>query len=208
MMCIGIFKSPAGFAPQTGRLRFRLPLWAACLFLVFIVCACDQVVSDEARRRFQNRTGSITLTVFPVQVITGSRVTHDQELAGRVSDFINAAYPADSRTAATPIQKPAFYGVAETRRIRLSARYLSQAIQGMDLNTGYAFMAEIVCNPDETRVLGVYWFLADRFGRIAGARMANAHHREFQRINPKNRNEALPVLIEMIREGWMEANQR
>lgn len=207
MMCTGIFKPLPGFSPLGGWLRSRLPLGAACLLLIFTVSACDQVVSDEARRRFQNRTDPFTLTVFPVQVITGSRVTHDKELARRVSDFINAAYPADSRTAARPIQKPAFYGVAETRRIRLSARYLSRAIQGMDLNTDYAFMAEIVCNPDETRVLGVYWFLADRFGRIAGARMANAHHREFQRINPKDRNEALPVLIEMIREGWMAANQ-
>ncbi|MBS3759682.1 MAG: hypothetical protein KGY61_13585 [Desulfobacterales bacterium] len=175
------------------------------VFLIFLVAAagCDRVVSDEARRRFEARTGPFSATVFPIHVIAGSRMAHDTELAERLAEFLRASHLADPTLATEEIKMPAYYATTETKRIRLNARHFKRALDQIDLATDYAFMAEIVCSPDKTRVLGVYFYLADRFGRIASARMANSHHREFQKIHPKNRRDGFRVLKEMIREGWL-----
>ena len=175
----------------------------ACLFvLLFMAIGCDQVVSDEAHRRFESRTGPFAVTVFPVHIIAGNQLSHDQDLARRLAEFLSAGHLAEPIVASERINMPAYYAVTETKRIRLAARHFQRAIDHMDLSTDYAFMAEIVFNAEESRVLGVYFFLADRFGRIASARMANSHHSEFQKIQPKDRNDGFRVLIEMIREGW------
>ncbi len=185
------------------RQKYRSIVFTA--FLIFLVAAagCDRVVSDEARRRFETRTGPFSVTVFPIHVIAGNQVDHDTELAEWLVEFLRASHLADPIIAAEEIKMPAYYATTETKRIRLNARYYKRVLDQIDLATDYAFMAEIVCNPDKTRVLGVYFYLADRFGRIASARMANSHHREFQKIHPKNRTDGFRVLKGMIREGWL-----
>jgi len=183
--------------------NFRLG-FAGLFILLSIVTGCDQVVSDEARRRFEQRTGSFTVTIFPIHVISGNQLSHDQALARRLAEFLSTSHLAEPIVASEPINIPAYYRVAETKRIRLAARHFQRTIDQVDLTTDYALMAEIVSNPDKTRVLGVYFFLADRFGRIASARMANSHHSEFQKIQPKNPSDGFRVLTEMIREGWLK----
>ena len=123
-------------------------------------------------------------------------------MAGRLGRFLKSRHLAEPTLSEKAIEMPAYYGAAETKRIRLSIRHLQRAVRHMDLTTDYALLAEIVFNPERTKVLGVYFYLADRFANIASARMANAHHQEFQKIQPKTKDEAFRVLKEMIREGW------
>ena len=123
-------------------------------------------------------------------------------MAGRLGRFLKSSHLAEPVLSETAVEMPAYYGAAETKRIRLSIRHLQRAVRHMDLTTDYALLAEIVFNPERTKVLGVYFYLADRFANIASARMANAHHRQFQKIQPKSKDEAFRVLKEMIREGW------
>ena len=176
----------------------------ACLFvLLFMAVGCDQVVSDAARRQFESRNSPFAVTVFPFHIIAGNQLSHDQDLARRLAEFLNSSHLAEPITASEQINMPAYYAVTETKRIRLAARHFQRALDHMDISTDYAFMAEIVFNPEESRILGVYFFLADRFGRIASARLANSHHSEFQKIQPKDRNDGFRVLVEMIREGWL-----
>ncbi|MDZ7830256.1 MAG: hypothetical protein U5L07_00735 [Desulfobacterales bacterium] len=161
------------------------------------------MVSEDARERFENRNNPFSVTIFPIHIIAGSELEHDAALARRLSEFLKSKQLAEPKVSETRIDRPAYYGVAETKRIRLAARHFQRTIDQVDLTTDYALMAEIVSNPQKTRVLGVYFFLADRFGRIASARMANSHHSEFQKIQPKNRSDGFRVLTEMIREGWL-----
>lgn len=172
---------------------------AACL-----LSGCDTPVSEKARRRFENRRGPFSVSVFPVLVTAGNQTSRSRELARRLSLFLQSRHLAEPTISRKAIEMPAYYGAAETKRIRLSIRHLQQAVRRIDLATDYALMAEIVFNPEKTKVLGVYFYLADRFANIASARMANAHHREFQKIQPKSKDEAFRVLKEMIREGWMK----
>lgn len=185
------------------RRKSRPLVFTALLIFLTAVAGCDPVVSDAARRRFEARSGPFAVTVFPIHVISGSQMDHDAELARRLSEFLQSSHLADPIVYAEKIKMPPYYRVTETKRIRLIARHFQRAVDQIDLTTEYAFMAEIVCNPDETKVLGVYFYLADRFGRIASARMANPHHREFQQIHPKDRTDAFRVLTDMIREGWL-----
>lgn len=190
---------------ETGKLARLLLTCLAVLLLLFIV-GCDQVVSEEARQRFQSRSGAFVVTVYPIHVVTGDHVVHDKELARRLAVFLRFSHLADPEIASKPVDKPAYRSASETERIRLNARHLERAVKRTDLGTDYALMAEIVCNREETRVLGVYFYLADRFGRIASARMANKHHRQFQQIQPRDRDGGFLVLTEMIREGWISEN--
>ncbi len=183
-------------------LRWVFGLCLAVL-LPLLAAGCDQVVSEEARDRFQSRSGAFSVTVFPVHVVTGHQVAHDKELARRLAVFLRSSHLAKPRIASQSIAMPAYRSASETERIRLNARHLERAVKRVDLGTDYAFMAEIVCNRGETRVFGVYFYLADRFGRIASARMANKHHRQFQQIRPRSRDDGFRVLCEMIREGWI-----
>jgi hypothetical protein len=173
------------------------------LVFLSIVTGCEQVVSEDARERFKNRTGPFPVTIFPVHVVSGSAIEHDAKLARRLAEFLKSGHLAEPIVSEERIEMPAYYGVTETKRIRLAARHFQRTIDHIDLTTDYALMAEIVGNPEQTRVLGVYFFLADRFGRIASARMANSHHKEFQKVSPKNRSDGFRVLTEMIREGWL-----
>jgi len=179
------------------------PAFAVLLIFLSILTGCEQVVSEDARERFENRNGPFSVTVFPIHIIAGSELDHDAALARRLADFLRSSHLAEPIVSDARIDMPAYYGVTETKRIRLAARHLQRTIDPIDLTTDYALMVEIVSNPEETRVLGVYFFLADRFGRIASARMANSHHQEFQKVNPKNRSDGFRVLTEMIREGWL-----
>jgi len=197
-MCTGIYN------PDFQGNRNVLSVLTLLMLFLLAAAGCDRVVSEQAQSRFRARSGPFSVTVFPVQVTTGSQVDHDKALAKRFSEFLRSSQLAVPRLSSRSIKKPPFFSISETKRIRLNARYLIRTVDAMDLDTDYAFMAEIVCNPNETRVLGVYFFLSDRFGRIASARMANTHHREFRRIHPENRNDGFRVLREMIREGWIQ----
>ena len=172
-------------------------LAAACLF-----SGCDGPVSEKASRRFENRTGPFSVTLFPILVTVGHQSFQSRDLAGRLGRFLKSRDLAEPTVSQKSIEMPAYYGAAETKRIRLSIQHLQRLVRHMDLSTDYALMAEIVFNPEKTKVLGVYFYLADRFANIASARMANAHHRQFQKIQPKTEDEAFRVLKEMIREGW------
>jgi len=193
--------------PHTGGKNsflaaFRLG-FAILLIFLSIVAGCEQVVSEDARERFENRNGPFSVTVFPIHVVSGNVLEHDAALAQRLVEFLRSSHLAEPIASDERIEMPAYYTVTETKRIRLAARHLQRTIDPIDLSTDYALMAEIVSNPEQTRVLGVYFFLSDRFGRIASARMANSHHQEFQKVNPKNRSDGFRVLTEMIREGWL-----
>jgi hypothetical protein len=166
---------------------------------------CDPVISDAAKKRFQNRTGPFSVTVFPVNITSGARVRHDAEMAERLADFLRHQHLAKPVISSRNIDMPAYYGFSDTKRIRLSVRHLREVIRETDLSTGYVLMTEIVLNRQETRVVGVYFYLSDRFGRIASARMADSHHLDFQRIKPQSRNDAFRVLKAMIRETWQPA---
>ena len=199
MMSIATCKIPSA----VRRICCFLGLFAAACLL----CGCDAPVSEKARRRFENRSGSFSVTIFPVLVTAGNQTSRSRELARRLSLFLQSRQLAEPRISKKAIEMPAYYGAAETKRIRLSIRHLQQAVRHIDLTTDYALMAEIVFNPEKTKVLGVYFYLADRFARIASARMANAHHREFRKIQPRTEDEAFSVLKEMIREGWPRSSR-
>lgn len=192
------------------RLWARRKVDAAAAVLLLAACllaGCNPVVSQEARRRFQSRTGPFTVTVFPVHISAGSRTEEDREMASRLAAFLEREDLAHPVVSDRPVEIPAYPGISETKRIRLSARSVQRAVRHVDLETEYALAADIVWNRERTRVLGVYFYLSDRFARIASARMANAHHREFRKINPKSRQGAFEVLTEMIREGWLPSRR-
>lgn len=156
--------SPFYFPQKYGRgginsflATFRLG-FAVLLIFLSIVAGCEQVVSEDARERFENRNNPFSVTIFPIHIIAGSELEHDAALARRLSEFLKSKQLAEPKVSETRIDRPAYYGVAETKRIRLAARHFQRTIDQVDLTTDYALMAEIVSNPQKTRVLGVYFF--------------------------------------------------
>ena len=47
---------------------------------------------------------------------------------------------------------------------------------------GLALLVELLCNHDETAVIGVHFYLAERSGQLAAGGLANSHGADFQRL--------------------------
>ena len=85
---------------------------------------------------------------------------------------------------------------------RRSAEAFGAWVIQAQIATDYALLAEILCNPDETQILGVHYYLAEKSGLLAAGGLANSHWEEFERIKPVDRRGGFAVLKEMIQKRW------
>jgi len=159
---------------------------------------CWSHVSPEASQRFQARQGRFTLTVYPVHVVRGGRTTADFRLGRELVEWINAQDLAEARPAARGLPIAVVWRANQAKMAQQSAKAFGAWVQRESPETDYALQAEILCNRDETQVLGVHVYLAEKSGQLAAGGLTNSHWEAFQRIRPVDRQGGLAVLKEMI----------
>lgn len=176
--------------------------WIIVLTLFLFLTGCWSVISKEAKEKFKSRQGPFSVTVYPIHVIKGQSVEHDQKLSKKLVDFLKEENLANPVLSDDPIDVPIQWGRNQARMLQKSAETFSQEVTKAGIETEYALLAEILCSKDENWVGGVHFYLADQNGLIASARLSNSHHREFKEVDPKDRNGGYEILIRLLQKVW------
>jgi hypothetical protein len=182
---------------------YRLFCW---LFLSITLSGCWNYVSPEASKRFEARQGRISLTVYPVHVACmGKPTVGDFPLGHELVEWLNAQGIADATPGRPGVPIPVKWGANQAKMAEQSANAFGAWVKQANIATDYALLAEILCNPRETEVVGVHFYLAEKSGLLAAGGLTNSHWPEFKRIKPVDRHDGLSVLMEMIKKRWLES---
>jgi len=185
------------------RSNLRVTRFTAWLLLApFVFSGCGSYTSKEASKRFRDRAGKITVTVYPVRVVRGQSAESDSELARTVAAFLAREDMADAVLATTPVEIPVKWHHNQALMAKESALAFSAQARDARPQTEYALMGEILCNGNETHVFGVHYYLAERNGPLADGGLTNSHWDEFKDVKPTDRHGGCEVLMRMLRSGW------
>jgi hypothetical protein len=176
------------------------------LLLSITLSGCWSYVSPEASKRFEARQGRISLTVYPVHVACrGKPTVGDFPLGHELVEWLKAQNIADATLGRPGVPIPVKWNANQAKMAEQSAHAFGGWVKQANLATDYALLAEILCNRDETEVIGVHFYLAEKSGLLAAGGLTNSHWAEFKRIKPVDRQGGLSVLTEMIKKRWLES---
>jgi len=172
------------------------------LLMSMSLSGCWSYISQEAERKFKGREGRFSVTVYPVNVVKGGMVEYDLDLAHKVVTLLSQENLADPVLGTTAIEIPVKWGHNQALMAQQSANAFASKVKETQIQTDYALLAEILCDPSETHVVGVHFYLSDRSGNLANGGLTNSHWEEFQEVQPKERQGGYEVLIRMLRKQW------
>jgi hypothetical protein len=173
-----------------------------CVLLPLVLAGCWSYVSKEAQQRLLSSKPPVSVTVFPVQVVKGPVREHDAALAARLADFLRQEGMAVATVATARVDLHVQWHHNQARMAKESALGFGSRVGETGITTQYALLAEILCNPTETQVIGVHFYLAEQGGALAAGGLTNSHWEEFQAVKPADRNGGYEVLTRMLRKGW------
>jgi hypothetical protein len=150
----------------------------------------------------------VTVTVYPVHVVRGAKTMGDARLGRELVQWLNAQGLADASFGSPEIPIPVDWHANQAKMAEHSAKAFGAWVAKTPPPTEYALLAEILCNPDETQVLGVHFYIAEVSGQLALGGLTNSHWDEFKRIHPVDRNGGLGVLKEMLQGSRLDSRQR
>ena len=180
-------------------MRCSMWLW---LLLSITLIGCSSYISKEALHRFQALEGPFSVTVYPVNVVKGSTVDHDHDLARNIMRFLRQENLADPVFRTAAIEIPVKWGHDQSKMAQRSAIAFASKVKETGIQTDYALLVEILCNTDETKVGGVHYYLSDKLGNLANGGLTNSHWEEFKEVQPHDRQGGYEVVIRMLRKDW------
>ncbi len=171
-------------------------------FTCFLLSGCWTYICKDCAATFQNREEPVSVTVYPVNVVKGQNIINDSELARELVSFLqreNLAYASlGTKTHAYDYQ----WGHNQAAMAKRSAQAFKAQVKQDNIQTEYALLVEVLCNQSETLVMGVHYYLVNKEGLAADGGLNNSHWAEFQKVNPKNRNDGLRVAELMLKNNW------
>jgi hypothetical protein len=176
-----------------------------CLLLPIALTGCWSYVSPEASKRFEARHGRVSVTVYPVHVACGGRTMADFQLGRVLVDWLNAQKIAEATPSRACARIPVKWRHNQAKMAEQSAKAFGAWVKQANIATDYALLVEILCNPNETKVMGVHFYLAEKSGLLAAGGLTNSHWDEFKRVKPVDRQGGLSVLKEMLQKRWLGA---
>ena len=174
-------------------------LW---LILSISLTGCRSYISREAQNRFQALEGPFSVTVYPVNVVKGTTVEHDEDLALRLMAFLREENLANPVLGTAAVEIPVMWRHNQAKMAEQSAIAFATEVKATGVQTEYALLVEILCNPTETKVGGVHFYLSDRTGNLADGGLTNSHWEEFKEVQPHDRQGGYEVLIRRLRKQW------
>lgn len=185
----------------TLRKAMRRSMWLWFLLSITLI-GCWSYISKEAQHRFQALEGPFSVTVYPVNVVKGTTVEHDEDLARKVMTFLRQENLADPVLGTAAVEIPMKWGRNQAKMAQQSAIAFASKVKETGIQTEYALLVEILCNTSETHVLGVHYYLSDRTGSLANGGLTNSHWEEFKEVQPHDRQGGYEVVIRMLRKDW------
>jgi len=179
---------------------FRLIIGLVAVSLVLAWTGCARYISKDAKRAFEKRPGTFSVTVFPVNIVRGfSLVDQDGELAEQLARFLIDEGYADAIVDPAGADIVVKRSVSQPKVMKNSAVRFSTIVRERQIRTDYALLVEIFLNHDQTVVRGVHIYLVDREGRVAMIGLNNSHWGEYKAVMPKDRQGGYQVAVRMLR---------
>jgi hypothetical protein len=174
------------------------------LWLLLFICltGCWSYVSKEAQQKFLALDGPFPVTVYPVHIVKGTTVEHDEDLATRLIAFLREENLANPVLGTAAVEVPVTWRHNQARMAHQSATAFADEVKKTGVQTEYALLVEIYCNPAETKVGGVHFYLSDRTGNLASGGLTNSHWEEFKEVQPHDRQGGYEVATRMLRRIW------
>ncbi len=180
--------------------------WAAC-FALALLSGCWTYVTPMAQSRFDSRRDLVTLTIYPPHVACQGHPTRADPALGReLVDWMNGRRLARATLVRPGVPIAVEWGANQAAMAQRSAEAFGASVARAALPTDYALLVELLCNHEETAVIAVHYYLAERSGLLAAGGLANSHHEEFKRLQPKDRHAGLAVAEAMIERRWRETD--
>ena len=173
-----------------------------CLLLPITFSGCWSYISKEAQHKFQDLEEPFSVSVYPVNVVKGTTVEHDEDLARKVVTFLRQEKLAEPVLGTAVVEIPVRWRHNQAKMAEQSANAFAAKVKKAAIQTDYALLVEILCNKNETSVGGVHFYLCDRGGLLASGGLTNSHWEEFKEVQPKDRQGGYEVLIRMLRREW------
>ena len=186
---------------KTLEKAMRRSTW---LWLLLSICltGCWSYISKEAQERFQALEGPFSVTVYPVHVVKGPTVEHDEDLAIRLMAFLREEKLANPVLSTETVEIPVTWRHSQPRMAHQSAIAFAEQVKTTGVQTEYALLVEIFCNPAETKVGGVHFYLSDPTGNLASGGLTNSHWEEFKEVQPQDRQGGYEVATRMLHRIW------
>ncbi len=175
--------------------------WSWLLLSITLV-GCSSYISKEAQNRFQALEEPFSVTVYPVNVVKGGTIEHDEDLARQIVTFLQQENLADPVFGTAAIEIPVDWRHDQAKMAQQSAIAFASNVKETGIQTDYALLVEILCNTDETKVGGVHYYLSDKLGNLANGGLTNSHWKEFKEVQPHDRQGGYEVVIRMLRKDW------
>lgn len=176
-------------------------VWLSLLLSITLI-GCWTYISKDAQQKFKALEGPFSVTVYPVNIVKGPTLEHDEDLARKVMTFLRQENLADPVLGASVIEIPVKWGHNQAKMAQRSAKTFASKVKEAGIQTDYALLVEILCNPNETNVGGVHYYLSDRSGNLADGGLQNSHWEEFKEVQPNDRQGGCEVAIRMLRKAW------
>ena len=173
-----------------------------CILLLITLTGCSSYILKEARQTFQALEGPFSVTVYPVNVVKGPTVEHDEDIACQIMDFLRRENLADPELGTVAAEIPVKWRHDQSKMAQQSAIAFASIVKETGIETEYALLVEILCNRSETKVGGVHFYLSDRAGNLADGELRNSHWKEFKEVQPHDRQGGYEVVIRVLRKAW------
>ena len=137
-----------------------------------------------------------------MNVVKGNKLVHDVDLAQKILALLREEKLAAPVLTTTPAELPVQWRANQAKMAQHRAKAFAETVKKDVIQTDYALLAEILCNADETQVMGVHYYLSDRGGQLADGGLVNSHWDEFKQVQPRDRQGGYEVLARMLRTNW------
>ena len=180
--------------------RNRLLIGMLAILLPVTWFGCASYISRDAKRAFEKREGTFTVTVFPVNIVKGfTLIDQDREIADQLTRFLMDEEIADAAVADEAAIYTVKKSVSQPAVMKNNAVSFAAIVKERQIKTAYALLVEIMFNHRETVVRGVHIYLVDSQGRVAMIGLNNSHWEEYKAVMPRDRQGGYQVAIRMLR---------
>jgi hypothetical protein len=172
------------------------------VLILLLLAGCATVGDQDAQAAFEARKQPISVTVYPVNIVLGEKISHDRDLSRRLVTFLQDEGLADPVLGSVNHSYPFKWGMNQAKMFARSADAFGYQVRNDKIETDYALLVEILCWGSESGIGGVEYYLVDKDGKVASASLCNSDWAEFQEVKPGNRNGGIDLAIKMLRRDW------
>ena len=174
------------------------------LIVLIMYCAIMSgcFLDSGAEKRFKERKGPFSVTVYPVNVFWKGSLTHQPELAEQIITFFkdeNLALPVASENAAEYEFK---WSRIQSTMARRSSEGFAEFVKKQSLTTDYALLVDILMTKSGRSVACVHVYLVEKGGLGASFGLTNSKWEEFKKVRPTSREKGVLISTMMMKRMW------